>query len=185
MKKINLAMLSMCFMAFCSQAENISDALKSCGQQQNSLKRLVCYDKIVNNIDKYSGLNDLLNVPAPLPPSNSRIPSSRPVTAVPATSSVPEPVQTEVADGDDFGLEARRIRKNSEDKIYSKVASTKKDPKGKYIITLANGMVWKQTEPSPIRPKVDSEIYVEKGLMGSHYLSREEVNSRMKVKRIK
>ncbi len=183
MKKPGLIILSFLFLAPLSQAESLSDALKKCGQQQNSLKRLVCYDRLVNDIEKYSGLNDLLNVPAPLPATGaveqSTVPSS--VTATrPSPATVAEPISTS-----DFGLEARQLRQDTADKIYSTVKSFKKDGLGNLVITLSNGMIWKQLESSSLRVKSDQQVYVEKGLLGSHYLSRDNVNSRIKVKRIK
>lgn len=185
MKKSGLIILSLLLVAPFSQAETLSDALKQCGQQQNSLKRLVCYDRLVNDIEQYSGLNDLLNVPAPLPAAGTSTQSttpSVPSSAPPRQSSAPAAAPSSSSD---FGLEARQIRQDTADKIYSTVKSFKKDGLGNLVITLANGMVWKQLESSSLRIKSDQQVYVEKGLIGSHYLSRDEVNSRIKVKRIK
>lgn len=182
MKKTGFAMLMLMFFAPVASAESLSDALKQCGKQQNSLKRLVCYDRIVNEMDKYSGLDDFMNLPAPLPADGS---ASQTSTAPSQPSNTTKSPAQAASSPSDFGLEARKIRQDTADKIYSTVSNFKKDGLGNLIISLANGMVWKQLESSSLRVKKDQEVYVEKGMLGSHYLSREAVNSRIKVKRIK
>lgn len=185
MKKLTLALAISLLATPVTYAQSLSGALKECGQQQNSLKRLVCYDRIVNEMDKYSGLDELMNVPAPLPartgdaartgnaPANDR-------QAPPARRAAPPANPTS-----DFGLPDTKTKQDTPEKIFSQVASIRKDPYGNRTVTLANGQVWKQQESSNIRLKKGEDVYVETGVLGSFFLSKESVNKRMRVKRIK
>lgn len=179
MKKTGLVFLSLMLMAPVTNAQSISDALKKCGKEQNSLKRLVCYDRLVNELDKYSGLDDLMNLPAPLPADTSTAAGPNQSASAPRR---PVAVSNEEAN---FGLDKRDLPQQPVEKISSTITKVAQDRYGQFIFTLANGMVWKQSDTSRFKGKVDMEVYIEKGFLGSHYMGSASVNTRMKVKRVK
>lgn len=175
--------LSSLLMAGGSHAETISDALKSCGQVQNSLKRLVCYDKIVNEMNRYGDLDQLMSIPAPLAaskPQGTSMENSAPTVATKSN-------QTQSASSDDdFGMEQRRLKdQNTEDKIYATVVNIQKDARKKRVFTLSNDHVWRETEGVSLQIKEGQTIYVERGALGSFHLSKDGVNRRIRVKRVK
>lgn len=185
MKKIGFWLLPLSLLALTGTAqadESIQDAMRKCGSVQNSLKRLVCYDDIVNNLERYSGLDDLMNIPAPLPPSAAA--GTTPSAPV-ATQQAPK-AQQEQSTTDRFGFEHKRANVDTEERIFAKVTKVKKGPYDKVSISLDNGQVWKETDSmARLKVKVDDEIYIEKGALGAFFLGKEGLNKRLKVKRVK
>lgn len=187
MKKAKAVILSLLFVASYGHGESISEALKTCGQTQNSLKRLVCYDAIVNDMDKYSGLDDLMSIPAPLSQSgaNSHIPTSPAANA----SEVSPQSQGSAAETDektdDFGLEHKRLYEDTEDKIYVTVSSVKKDSLGKRTITLTNGHMWRQIAADRFSVKANQVVYIERGVLNSYMMGSDSFNKKTRVKRVK
>ena len=177
MKKLSFVALLLCVAAAPSQAKTISEALKECGRQQNSLKRLVCYDKVVQGLDRYSGADELMYVPAPLPAQGT---SSRPQSDRGSDYSVAAPSSADSS----FGMENKRPAE-SQDKIYAEIVEIKQNPRKRYILTLSNGHVWNQTDGESLRLKVGQTIYIERGALGAFYLSKDSANRRIRVKRSK
>ena len=187
MKKLSFVTLLLCITAVPSQAQNISEALKDCGRQQNSLKRLVCYDGIVQSLDRYSGQDELMHVPAPLPargPGQALPQTSQTLPQTSQRTSNGSPVVAAPPAGGTFGLENSRVV-HAEDKIYAEIVDIKKNARKRYILTLSNGHVWNQADNESLRLKVGQTIYVERGALGAFYLSKDSVNRRIRVKRSK
>ncbi|MEP4890221.1 MAG: hypothetical protein ABJV04_09370 [Aliiglaciecola sp.] len=174
MKKLITLVLSISVYAtsISVQAESIGDALKNCGQVQNSLKRLVCYDKIVNQLNSYGGVQDLMQVPAPLPANRP----SAPQNANPDNAN-----QTER--NAEFGRQAK-LPENTDDKIYATVVSVTRDGKKRAIFKLDNGHLWREQEATNFKVKANDVIYIERGALGSYHLGRDDQNRRIRVKRI-
>ena len=170
-----------------AQAETLSQALKKCGQVQNSLKRLVCYDQIVNDMNRYGGLDDLMNVPAPLAANNA--PSTNQQSS--QTSNQPQSEATQPAPNQaaqrnaDFGLEQRKLFEDTDQKIYATVTKITTNPHKKRTFTLDNGHVWRETEIGSLRIKVSEVVYIERGSLGSFHMSRDDIKRRLRVKRVK
>ena len=179
MKKFSFAALMLIAVLMPAQAETIANALSQCKAEQNSLKRLVCYDRVAQSIDRYSGLEDLVNVPAPLP---ARAASSVNRAAQESVRNVPQ--STASGADADFGME-NQVPTERKDKIYAEIANIDKGPRKRYIITLSNGHVWKQTDGESLRLKVGQTVYIERGALGAFYLSKESANKRIRVKRAK
>ena len=182
MKKFSLILVSLALVSGVSQAQTVSDALRSCGQVQNSLKRLVCYDDIVKNMNAYGGLEDLMAVPAPLPAQAGGVSvPSRPVANTPVQSS-----QRPASSADTFGLEHKKTEDEDRvEKLYANVVSVSKNRKGKMTVTLDNGQVWKQTHSEELRMRANDRVYVERGLLGAFFMGKDSAKKRMKVTRVK
>ena len=56
---------------------------------------------------------------------------------------------------------------------------------GKKIITFSDGSVWQQSDSAYLKIEEGQQVSIERGLLGSFYLSVEGINKRMKVKRVK
>ncbi|MCV2884584.1 hypothetical protein OE749_07745 [Aestuariibacter sp. AA17] len=167
-----------------AQAETIQQALQVCGQEQNSLKRLVCYDGIVQNMSRYSEMEALMAVPAPLSSNGQlREPTKRnSKNTESAYQSVPSATVT--SPDERFGIEHRASTESAKEKIFATVTSIDKDAYNKIRVTLSNGHVWKQTDSQRMSLNKGDEVYVERGVLGAFYLSKEESNRRARVKRI-
>jgi hypothetical protein len=185
------------------QAGTVLQALEKCSQVENSLQRLTCYDEIVNGINKQNTLSERSQRSASL---NTQIENKPPSVVVPPVitpSVVPPPVtppinvdasvttKAQAANKESqplqeyFGIEEKQIKEQSVDKIYATVVKVIKNARKKRIFTLDNGQVWRQTETDSLSIKQDDIIYIERGILGSFYMSKDQVNRKFRVKRIK
>lgn len=175
--------------AMTAHAETIGVALKQCSEESNSLQRLVCYDNVVKSINQYSGLDTSVQPRETVQPSVAAAPSatSKSQTAVTLPATVPPTTNTQnspvLSPEQEFGLEAKTPAEEI-DKIYSVVAKVEKGRYDRYVITLENGGVWRQTGNDRLKVKVGQRIYIERGVLNAFYLSRDDLNRRMKVKRV-
>lgn len=166
-----------------AQAESIEDALNKCKSVDNSLQRLVCYDRVVKDMGQYSGLEEAIKRGYPVPPANSRPQAgNNPRPALPEVGQQSaKPVQPETR----FGLEHTESNDSGGDTMYGNIVKIEKSLRDKYVVTLDNGTVWRQTDSDTLKLEAGQTISIERGLLGSFYLSRSDVNRQMKVKRIK
>lgn len=159
-------------LAFSAQGETIEDALQACTQQDNALKRLVCYDKITKSLNQYSGTDKALEIGQPIAPIETNVNHS------PVSAQAPQ-------EHSDFGLERQKALENVNDKLTSAVANVMADPYGKLTVTLNNGQVWKQSDSTRIKLDSGDTVTVERAALGSFMLSKEGQNKRIRVKRVK
>jgi hypothetical protein len=152
-----------------THAQTLSESMIDCSQESDSLKRLLCFDQLVESIVQSESPQIITEI-IPVEATDSPMPVIQ--------SETDEPQIRE-----NFGLPERPL--DTPDKIYGTVAKVKKNTFGKHTITFADGQVWKQTDSSRLRLKVGDQIFVEKGALGSHFLGKENTNTRMRVKRVK
>lgn len=162
---------------FEAKSETLSDALKQCSQVSNSLKRLVCYDKLVLRAD---GLQN-----SDLPELRQEHQANRPAstgTGKPYRSGADNMTQEQA-----FGMEEKMEQQRREEvsSISSFVVSVKKDAFNKRKITLDNGQVWQEMEASRLTLKQGDQVTVERGMLGSFYLTKKGSNRQSRVKRSK
>lgn len=158
-------------------AESIGDALAQCSKEGNSLQRLVCYDRVVKDIKQYSGLEDSIKRGYPVPTANASAPTTPAKPAMPASPSVQAENQ--------FGLEHKQPIGEDVDSLSGNISSLDRTLRGKYVITLDNGTVWEQTDSDKLKLSDGETVTIERGILGAFYLTRSDVDRRMKVKRIK
>ena len=179
---ISFATLLCAFGAFNVHAETVADAMEKCRNTDNSLKRLICYDNIAKSLNQYEGASaqvsqlqayrsEAANQPKPQANANKQ-----PVVNKPAEASEPK---------NDFGLEHRRDLSAEASEVSLTIASFKDSLRGKKIITFSDGSVWQQSDSAYLKIEEGQQVSIERGLLGSFYLSVEGVNKRMKVKRVK
>ena len=152
--------------SFSAQAETVSEAILKCKAEQNSLQRLLCFDKVAENI---SGLKDqsFSDAQASAPPADAVLPTTSKGQRQPR---------------DDFG---KTPVDETPDALSSRVTKVKKDTLKRQTVTLQNGQVWREIGSSGHIVKSGQQVTIEKGLFGSYYLSVDGSNREMQVKRIK
>jgi len=176
----SIAVLTVSCITFSSNlwAKDVATALQSCSEEENSLKRLVCFDQIVKNMRQYDGLEQ-------------RVASIR--NSAPAPTSGKEGVSTassrnnESNSVDSFGAPSTAANdvKMVDGKLMAVLQSVTKLAFDRHRFELANGQIWEQTESKGPVPKQGDNIIVEKGVLGAFFLRKADSNRRFRVKRIK
>ena len=162
--------------AFSGQAETINDALLKCKNTENSLKRLVCYDRVVRDMNQYSGTQEAISRTLNIQPRP-------PVANVPNVAKT-APVQATEAQTE-FGLEHKVVVENLDDTMMANVTKISKTALGKIVVTFDNGTVWKQTNNVDLKLSVGQTVKIERGMLGAFYATVDGMKKRMKVKRVK
>lgn len=156
-----------------SQAQTVFDSLKGCGQVENSLKRLICYDDLVERMKLNSDSEQLVETVVPV------------LTNKPSPPSTKKSVPSSRSDDDYFGKEQDKVKElKTEDKIYATVVNIGIDAKRKRLISLSNGHIWRELSDVRLKLKVKDSIYIERGILGSFFLGKTNENSRIKVRRV-
>ncbi|GGD76453.1 hypothetical protein [Lacimicrobium alkaliphilum] len=156
------------FMGAAAQAETLADAMQQCSKEENSLKRLVCYDRLSKDLRQFEN--------SPLPQSSQSLSSSAHSDSARPESESPSTQMQE------FGL-PEKSEMISEDKILVSVAEKRRNARGKWVLEFTNGQMWEQTDSQDYYFP-DGQIYIEKGFLGAFFLGSEESKRRMRVKRI-
>lgn len=167
-------------------AKNLSDALLECATVDNSLRRLVCYDRLSSEVQLFE------DVPVP-----SDIVNSRKRYSAPKSQSEQPHIERDSKDdfgltgqqtqrkSEDFGLPPRKELKETDKKKYYNVAKVSINNRKLMVITMTNGQVWKQKELERYKIKEGDVVYIERGALGSFWLSKDDVRKRIRIKRIK
>lgn len=161
--------------------QSVADAMKQCAQTQNSLQRLVCFDRIASRLQDYS---------------DEVLPQARVVTSAPLTSASSQPrvvksVSTGPSDDVDLPFEPNNSVEDFgrveiiKDTLLASVAAITYDRNDYFTVTLNNGQMWRQTEVSRIKIDVGDRIEIEEGVFGSFILTSEASNRTARVKRVK
>lgn len=156
-----------------AQAETLSEAMQACTRVENSLKRLVCFDRLAQ---RANGMQDV-----ELPDFVSRQPMSSSNTERPAYTARP---QNDAQS--DFGFENQRAReeKSEESEMTAVVAKLDKYGRGRLQITLDNGQVWQQSTGDTLQNlRVGEVVVISRGVLGAFYLREHDGKKRILVKR--
>ena len=163
------------------QAETLSNAIKSCTEVENSLKRLVCFDGVAKKLNGYSGKSEELSLAAAK--VNTQVPSQ-----LKRESSLPTPQSPEKNEAvNDFGKPkpAKSTSYIDGDSLVGKVAAVKKLSSKKVIVTLDDGQEWLQTSSEKAgQPKVGDTVVITNGALSAFYMKVEGSKRRIRVKRV-
>ena len=172
-----------------AQATSLQALLTECRAMSNGVERLACYDAI--NI---TDLSDKRPMPEQMDKTIPEIAREKRQQAQEAASPQPEqaPPQPEQAvvsatktnPQSQFGLKVKSEVQALED-ITDTVVEVTKSARGKKVIHMKSGAVWQQVDSAYFKLEDGMGVYIERGALGSFYLSHEGVNRRIKVKRIK
>jgi hypothetical protein len=167
-----------------TQAQTISNLIVNCGKETDSVKRLVCYDSLAKKIAKNPPVTQNIKSHVPIKESTASATSAPTSTA---ETSVTSENQSEAMSGavSRFGMERQIAREEADDIIYAHVSSIKKDYYGKLSVELDNSQTWKQSDSNRIRLEVGERLYIQRGALGSFFMSKDDTNRRVRVKRTK
>lgn len=158
-----------------AQAETLSDAMQACSKVDNSLKRLVCYDKLVTRM---KGMQD-----SDLPEFLQSRPRAPVASQGPAEVYTRTPAQR--TQEDTFGME-NQIAQESKAELNEIVAAVQKVEtygRKRLQLTLDNGQVWRQSTGDTIRVKLGDTVVISRGVLGAFYLRKQGKNKKILVKR--
>ncbi|WP_417344816.1 hypothetical protein [Ferrimonas sp.] len=154
----------------------VSAADAACHAIQDQIQRLACYDKAAESVVNCASLNDKLDRLVCFDKLGK--PAHAGIPAKPAAPQAAAP-----ADADErFGLSDKRPEEP--EAIKASINKLKKDPYGKFIVTLDNGQVWKQIDSKRFRLKQDKPVTIEKASLGSFMLTQEGSSKSARVKRV-
>ena len=152
-------------------------ALESCRAEQNSSKRLLCYDQI-----SLGSSEKVVSAVAPKPTAIVK------QEAIPTTENSNETTSksraaTITTSSSEFGLENRRELSELPDRISVVVTKISFNLYKKLIIEFDNGQIWQQTDSTTYPIKVGEQHFIRRGALGAFYLGNEKSNRRIKVRR--
>lgn len=159
-----------------AQAETLTQAVEKCRALDDSLQRLVCYDRMVIKQTKHDNSSPVVAA-KPKPPTASK--------PAPKSKPAPAPAVNKPAPQVEFGLEEKVQRERQADSISVKIVNIAERVRGEKTVTFDNGSVWLQVDNSTQNLKVGQQVTIERGLFGAFYLKVKGLNRTMKVKRLK
>lgn len=158
--------------------ETLSNALLKCSDEKNSLKRLVCYDQLSDSYKQYEDVpQSTITRIQTTGNANSQADGSVYSNTVPQAQLDSEKEQ--------LGLAQRISKEDREKKIYYTIKQSSVDVSGKLILTMDNGQVWYQTDTVSLILNENDKVYIERGALGSFFLSKDNARKRIRVKRRK
>jgi len=174
--------ISLFAVSLSGQAATLS--LESCAAIEHPVERLACYDTLAGRLP--AGTSEASDtapsaVDPVAPKADVIVPAAPAVTpTVPAVEPTPDAEAI-------FGLEPKREPEEERPhKRQLKWTKKKRDAYGKWIITLENGQVWRQTDSTRFSFKNSEQwVVVSRGALGSYFLGEPERNRRIRVKRVK
>ncbi|MFT6899304.1 MAG: hypothetical protein ACJA13_003737 [Paraglaciecola sp.] len=178
--KITIVTLALALMITgTSQAQTLTEALQGCSDEVDNLARLTCFDKLAKQPHKQNQSRAESKITAKeLPPTAPVIPAIKVEKPQAKATSNPKKVE-------EFGLANKPAPNSKLSKVVAIITNVSQDPYGKLIISLDNQHVWKQSDGDSFRLKAGEQVYVEEGALNSFFLSKESVNKRIRVKRLK
>lgn len=174
---MRLTLMAAAIMLVSVQANaSIEQQLTQCAATADKLDRLICYDKLAENV---KSVTPALASTQAAPATVATIAAP---TAVAVAATAPQAQAANIVD--DFGMEAKRVQENTVDKIYLEVQFITEDPYGAIKVTFTNGQVWKQTDGRKFNLKQGEKVYIEKAALGSFLMGTDERNAKARVKRL-
>lgn len=174
---MRLTLMAAAIMLVSVQANaSIEQQLTQCAATADKLDRLICYDKLAENV---KSVTPALASTQAAPATVATIAAP---TAVAVAATAPQAQAANIVD--DFGMEAKRVQENTVDKIYLEVQSITEAPYGAIKVTFTNGQVWKQTDGRKFNLKQGEKVYIEKAALGSFLMGTDERNAKARVKRL-
>ncbi|MFT4810429.1 MAG: hypothetical protein ACI9LX_003795 [Paraglaciecola sp.] len=200
MTYLNKCVFLVIFVSPMSIANTLLDDLSMCAKNNDSLQRLVCYDKLAKDTKSsqpkqpQATLKDTTVKSVDSDVQVAQKTQSETVLAVPERPQPPPVVQpqstgvianTVKQQHASFGKEDIQRPEDVINQIKANVIKIQKAPYGELIITLENGQVWRQTDSIRFRLSTDELVIIERGSLGSFFIGKEDTNKRIRAKRLK
>lgn len=164
-------------------SEHITRQLKACHAEKDSLKRLMCYDNVVNALPAKKVIT------AQTVENNTQVNKEQAIqkkeTIKPAITA-PVVNKTQKAE---HGAEAifgneHKPKQEVVDKVIYVIKSAKKTLRGTWKFVFENGQRWEQKDTSYAKFKVGDEVQIKRGALNAFYLKKLSSNRSIRVKRI-
>lgn len=160
--------------ALASDDQPLSQVLKNCAQQQDSLVRLRCFDNVVEKL--------ILAEKSIIAPSNKLQPPQVSIKAIPPI------VKTSTKTVDLFAknhlAETAKDKAKKVNEITATITQAKKMLRGQWEVSLNNGQKWQQKDTVYLKLTSGDEVILEEGALGAFYLKKLTSNRRIRVRRI-
>ena len=182
MKTSLIIVISLFAVSLSCQAGTLS--LESCSAIEDPVERLACYDTLAGRLPadtaKAGG-----TTPGAVDPVASKTDVIAP-SAPAVTPTVPSVKPTPDAEAN-FGFEySQQSKEKRPDKLRFKWTNKRKDAYGKWIITMENGQVWRQTDSRRFSlENSDQWVVISRGVLGSFFLGEPDRKGSIRVKRVK
>lgn len=158
------------------------ETLLGCRAIEGSGKRLACYDRVVDRVNR--------EIAPGAPATEPRVSSSEAPSADAPSSEAPEDrTLRERLFGRSASESANALRRTygieTPDEIAAQVTDAKRMGDKTYQVSLDNGQVWRQVEVVHFVLKAGDRVEIEAGLAGSFYLRRNGAGRTIRVKRVR
>ena len=156
-------------------------SLESCAAIEDPGERFTCYDTLAGRLpaDKAKADETASVSIDPAKPKTDVIAPAAPAATQIAPAVEPTPEAEAI-----FGLEHKQ--KPKENKLQLRWTRKEKDARGKWIIFLENGQVWRQTDTRRIDfNNPEQWVVVSRGFAGGFFLAEPDSRIRIRVKRVK
>ena len=197
--RIAMLIAGVVFCAGAVAAPNLEAAIGSCAAQPDAKARLACYDAVAAQLKTTptaapaAQVSAAASAPAANPPTAASAPAAQVSAADSAPAAKPPAATSTPAE---FGAEnlsqpAREAAGQPEplDEIKSGVTEVYFSPFGRFIVTLANGQIWRQLDSDTGRARFNKNggdtVTISRGFIGSYNLVVDGHNGLFKVARIK
>lgn len=144
-------------------------ALRECTRIQNALKRLVCFDAVMEGRE--------LPAVAQQPAANRGQQQAATVR-----NNQPESSENDPNSAENFGKTVAPVDRI--ERIEVAIAERKRDGLGRWVIELENGQVWRQKTAESYVFSDNADYFIERGAFSAFFLGRSDSNSRTAVERI-
>lgn len=167
-----------CIFSTQTHAEELAKSLKVCASYSDSLKRLVCFDKIVAGMPEQKQAVD--NKTQSIAQAVKKEIEPKQVVAL-------EPTEEPTFNAEEaFGAERKYIKKEQVTEVTLVIASVSKTLRGKLSIAFENGQVWEQKDTDKhARFEAGETVIIKRGVFDAFYMKKLNANRTIRVKRIK
>jgi hypothetical protein len=189
-KGLFFALLCLVVFSQKTHAESLEVDIVLCSKESNPLERLVCFDKIAEQINASEQRIEAITSSSPVQavPPVAIDTDVNPIPVEDALSSTPE-TEVEVEDEiDSFGLPqaSKDVTVLDDGELNSVIKKIQRSPRRPVRFILENGQVWENSDNSTMGlPSVGDAIVISPGALGSFYLRKADINRTFKVKRIR
>ena len=153
-------------------------AAQSCPDLLDQRQRLACFDKAATAMANCQKFEDKLERLLCFDELTGKQPQ-----AVTVVAKVPTSAAQTASSENRFGM--RKVEaKDETQSLNATVSKVKFDAYDRFIITLDNGQIWKQTESRRYKIKPDYKITIDKAALGSYLLMAEGRSGSTRVKRL-
>ena len=167
--------------------EELISKLEACGEVLGPLKRLGCFEQILE--DEYVTKSE--KPKATEPESMSLVAGDSQATAArdkrkSRVNSREQPEKEEIQPLDTTRNEFGSVSKDPETGFAFKIERVIKLSRGNHRLVFNNGQVWEEIEYDPrIRYKAGDSVIVKRGVLGTYNIISERTSRKNKVRRIK